>query len=160
MGDSRETTSSTSQRTCHGGRASKSSQRRKKLKESPFWMLSTTSSTSQSDQPRSHSECLSLVYTRSRVLVMSSLDVSNKVHSSQTSTSSSHLPELSESASPSKCTTNPSQKLDLETTSESTSRDFQKRTCPRKGRIPPIHPRPNCQSSMPDDENPLEARKE
>merc|ERR1712156_132337 len=116
---------------CHGGRASKSSQRRRKLKELPSLTRSTTLSTSQSDQPRSHSECLSLVSTRSRVLVMLSLDVSNKVHSSQTSTSSSHLPESPESASPSKCTTSQWQRQDQETTSELTSRDFQRKTCPR-----------------------------
>merc|ERR1712156_317497 len=116
---------------CHGGRASKSSQRRRKLKELPSLTRSTTLSTSQSDQPRSHSECLSLVSTRSRVLVMLSLDVSNKVHSSQTSTSSSHLPESPESASPSKCTTSQLQRLDQETTLVSTSRDSQKRTCPK-----------------------------
>merc|ERR1712241_209601 len=107
------------------------SQRRKKSKESPFSMLLTTSSTCQSDQQRSHSECLFQVSTRSRVLVMSLPAESSKEHSSQTSTLSSHQLESPENASQLKCTTNQSQKLDQETTSESTSRVFQKKTCPR-----------------------------
>merc|ERR1712217_848745 len=91
--------------------------------------MGTTSSTSQSDQPRSHSECLSQVFTRSRVLVMSSLDVLNKVRSSPDQTSSSLLLVFLENASPSKCITRPSTKPDQVTTLVSTSRDSQKRTC-------------------------------
>merc|ERR1719494_616718 len=117
--------------TCHGGRASKSSQRRRKSQESPSLTRSTTLSMSQSDQPRSHFECLSQVCTRSRVLVMLSLDVSNKERSNQAPTLFSHQLVFLESASPSKCTTRPSTKLDQETTLVLTLRDFQKKTCQR-----------------------------
>jgi len=53
-----------------------------KKKEVTGWTLVdalTMSSPSQKDHPRSHSECLSLVSTKLKVLVMSSLDVLNKV---------------------------------------------------------------------------------
>merc|ERR1711953_76834 len=90
-----------------------------------------TLSTSQSDQPRSHFECLSQVCTRSRVSVMSLPDVSNKERSNQAPTLFSHQPVFLENASPSKCTTRPSTKLDQATTLVLTLRDFQKKTCQR-----------------------------
>merc|ERR1719436_1861947 len=77
--DGKEITSLKKPQTWTGTKDSKSNQRKKKLKDGLFLMLLTMSSPSQKDQPRSHSECLSLVSTKSKVLVMSSLDVSNKV---------------------------------------------------------------------------------
>merc|ERR1712025_815331 len=60
---------------------------------------------------------------------MSSPDVSNKERSNQAPTLFSHQLVFLENASPSKCTTRPSTKLDQVTTLVLTSRDFQKRTC-------------------------------
>merc|ERR1712136_356509 len=57
------------------------------------------------------------------------LDALNKVRSSPDQTSSSLQLVFLENASPSKCTTRPSTKLDQVTTLVLTSRDFQKRTC-------------------------------
>merc|ERR1719381_27581 len=63
--------------------------------------------------------------------VDSGLWVPSKEPSSLALTSSSLLLVFLENAFPSKCTTRPSTKPDLETTLVSTLRDFQRKTCPR-----------------------------
>merc|ERR1712187_626709 len=69
------------------------------------------------------------VSTRSKVLVMSSLDVSNKVFYDQTKWLNSLQPLFLVKLSPLKCITNLLQKLDQETTLVLTSKVYQKKTC-------------------------------